>query len=299
MGGRVFAPLNQLWRFNLNTLEWSFICGSFTLENGTVISKRNAYYTEVGVYSPVNFPPHPLKGSLIYSGNGFLTLILGQAYNDQTSAISLEMTLWSYNISSDLWAFLIGQQGIQYSKFQKEDMSNSPGVRTGFGMIGTGSVWVTRGYNIPTIPTDTFVYSVDVCGTDLGPVCTVNATCVDMIGYADCQCKEGYEGDGVTCQEIIIPPTAPISSNSPVDIPQDAITNPADIRTVVPAVVVPVVGAAVAVVLLVVLLKRRKKNSKKRSKIDDSKNDVVSHSATYGYNKKNNCLVLGVLLILF
>lgn len=30
--------------------------------------------------------------------------------------------------------------------------------------------------------------------------CHVNATCVDTIGSATCQCKNGFSGDGITCQ---------------------------------------------------------------------------------------------------
>jgi predicted Ser/Thr protein kinase len=268
MGGRNFETTNQLWRFNPISLEWTLLNGTLRLNNGTVVRKVYQNYYDVGIYSPTAYPPNPLKCPLIYSGDGLLTLVLGEGYDPEMSSSQYLMNLWSYNISSGLWAFMYGQQGRQYANFQQSDLANSPGVRTGFGMIGTGSAWVIRGFYLPTSPTDTFVYSVDVCGTDLDPGCTANATCVDKIGYAECQCKGGYEGDGITCQEIVVAPIVveqmPPSSS---DAPQGDLT-----PVIVPSVVVPVVVITVGVIVLVVLLKRRKKGSNIRVNDDDFDN---------------------------
>ncbi len=276
MGGRNFETSNQLWKFDPKTLEWTLLNGTLRLNNGTVVQEVFQSYYAVGVYSPSAYPPNPFKCPLIYSGNGLLTLVLGEGYNAQTQTSQFLMNLWSYNISSGLWAFMYGQQGRQYAKFQQSDLANSPGVRTGFGMIGTGSAWVIRGFYLPEAPTDTFVYSVDVCGTDLAPVCTINATCIDKIGYAECQCKEGYEGDGVTCQEVIVT-APPVSEPAVVQAPlAENITPTQDpnlVNIIVPSVVIPVVVITVGVIVLVVLLKRRKRASKKRSKLDDDNND--------------------------
>ena len=279
MGGRNFFTSNQLWKFVPSTLEWTLLNGTLRLNNGTVVKEVYQNYYEVGVYSPSAYPPNPVKCPLIYAGNGLITLVLGEGYNPETSSSQYLMNLWSYNITSGLWAFISGQQGRKYANFQQPDLANSPGVRTGFGMIGTGSAWVTRGFYLPESPTDTFVYSVDVCGTDLAPVCTVNATCVDKIGYAYCQCKEGYEGDGVTCKEIIVAvppvaePVALVVPTQPLPGPKPSPVSP-DINVIVPSVVIPVVVLTVGAVVLIVLLKRRKRARKAHSKLnDDDKKD--------------------------
>lgn len=287
MGGRNFETSNQLWKFRPDSLEWTLLNGTLRLNNGTVVKKVIQSYYDVGVYSSSAYPPNPFKCPLIYSGNGLLTLVLGEGYLPETFSSQYLMNLWSYNISSGLWAFMYGQQGRQYAKFQQMDLANSPGVRTGFGMIGTGSAWITRGFYLPSSPTDTFVYSVDVCGSDLDPRCAVNATCVDKIGYAECQCKEGYEGDGTTCilkETVVSPQEVPTAvpvvllvdqpvAQVPVNTPQKDPT-----KTIVLSVVVPTAVVIAGVIVLVVLLKRQKRLKNKSSNHD-------------GFDKKNNSIV--------
>jgi hypothetical protein len=52
-------------------------------------------FGDFGVYSDSVYPPATVGGSLVYSGNGGLTLTTGE-YNNE------ELTLWSYDIEAGL-----------------------------------------------------------------------------------------------------------------------------------------------------------------------------------------------------
>ena len=45
-----------------------------------------------------------------------------------------------------------------------------------------------------------FLLDVDECQNNSLHNCHVNATCIDSVGSFDCECVEGFFGNGVECQ---------------------------------------------------------------------------------------------------
>lgn len=145
-----------------------------------------------------------------------MTLTVGSFANSMDN-MTIVHQVWSYNISSGLWAFIFGQQNNAlvepyYRNFQQSDVDNLPGSRFLFAKsITRGHSWIVRGWDDNTnAPVDTFVYPVNKCSTDLNP-CVANADCADMVGYAECTCQTGYIGDGFSECLVPTPSTPPVS----------------------------------------------------------------------------------------
>ena len=49
-----------------------------------------------------------------------------------------------------------------------------------------------------------FLSDIDECGDSSLNNCSENANCTDTIGSYECTCLEGYSGDGISCEGIII-----------------------------------------------------------------------------------------------
>ncbi len=157
------------------------------------------------------------SGTMAYVGNGILLYWPGYSYQ----ANWYSDNLFTFNMTSNEWKFISGTLNEtymppQYGKFRQADASNYPGTRGEFSSISMGSLWIVRGsfdWYTPDQHRDTFVFSVDICQTDLNP-CDSNAKCTSYPGYADCACNEGYQGDGYTCN-VVASPNAPNGSMTP------------------------------------------------------------------------------------
>lgn len=244
--------------------------GTCIVQNGSWVQGRYGWQSTIGEYNGLNFPPYSFSITLVYSGNNMITLFTRQS------------AIWSYNITSNQWATII-PSGIRIyedynvtasrSEFQVRSASNNPGARLQYGYPQTlGSLWIVRGNATADgdLPADTFVYSIDICGSDLAPSCSPNSACVDKIGYAECRCDEGYESDGVTCQKIVIPSPEdsfwPANNEGLGSSPLAISRNAELVKKVIPGVLVPVAVLAVAIPFAVVCLKRRKSAAKKDEK---------------------------------
>lgn len=204
----------------MSTLEWTFFGGNFTKENLETV-RFYGVYNEIGTFSAENHPPAMLYGALVYAGDGKLALLTNTF---MTNKRYMSQNLWHYNIATNEWAVMfVVVNDTSYDvapnrgTFQKVDPTANIGQRVGWGRSRTiGNIWVARGTDTVTslAPTDTLVFPVTLCSTDLSP-CSVNADCTDHIGWAECVCKGGYEGDGRTCNQI----SGPQSINGPSKTP--------------------------------------------------------------------------------
>jgi hypothetical protein len=196
-GGNIpdFFISDELWRFRPSTLQLMWIAGEGTSKNFSV---------EGGVIQPAS----ALTGAMSYIGNGIILYWPG--YVNQENSFCDQ--LFTFNTTSMEWKFISGstnETDLQpsYGKFRQADVSNYPGTRGEFRSQSVGALWVVRGrsgwYN-DWPNRDTFVFSVDVCQTDVNP-CDANAKCTASTGYVDCACNAGYEGDGWTCQALKSP----------------------------------------------------------------------------------------------
>lgn len=182
-------------RFNAATLEWS-VLGNHT----------DSVFGQMGVFSADNHPHSIQLGNLVYAGNGILAF---------TTVSETEVVRhWHYNITTNEWAFMYGPTTndiptIHYGTFQQIDSTNVIGTRQHFGQSLTkGNSWIVRGHTV----NDTWLFPVSRCGTDIDP-CDSNAECSDHLGWTDCKCNDGYEGNGYKCTQI--PPISPSSSTPP------------------------------------------------------------------------------------
>ncbi|MFZ6052627.1 T9SS type A sorting domain-containing protein [Halocola ammonii] len=137
-GGNSFGWQNDLWRFNPETLEWTWMKGPGEGNN-------LGHYGSQGVPDPENIPPARGFGTLTWTGNdGLLWLYGGYAnidgerfYND----------LWNYNPTTNTWTWVSGsstpnQQPVYGIQGVPSEM-NTPGARA-----ETGATWVDDSNNL-------------------------------------------------------------------------------------------------------------------------------------------------------
>jgi hypothetical protein len=212
---------NQLWRFKMSTLEWTFFGGNFTtgsLESAPLYGR----YDQIGTFSAYNYPPATLYGALVYAGNGMLAMLTNTFVRRE---IYMSQNLWYYNITSNEWAMMYAvtsDEEVMPSRgnFQQMDPTANIGARISWGRSRTlGNIWIARGIDSNSLVanTDTLVFPVSLCLTDLAPSCSTDAKCEDHIGWAECVCISGVEDDGKTCISVLAPQSGIVpASKTPI-----------------------------------------------------------------------------------
>ncbi len=141
-----FGLLNDLWKYNSLTNEWTWV-------NGDIGSYIGGIYGTIGIPGAVNKPGsrngsqgwNDGQGNLwLFGGDGFLFYGLGGEgkLND----------LWKYNIASNQWTWTKGDNSVnnsgEYGTQGVSDPNNKPGGRKGaIPWKGSGSkIWLFGGY---------------------------------------------------------------------------------------------------------------------------------------------------------
>jgi gliding motility-associated-like protein len=144
-GGRGFRTvstipnyINDLWRYNPGTNEWTWVNGDSTL-NGA------GFYGAKGVSSPQNQPPNRYRFPTWTDNQGNLWLFggTGNTGNRQLS------DLWKYNIASNEWTWMAGQPGQNVNGlYNNANPGAFPGAREGASgwMDNNGNFWIYGGY---------------------------------------------------------------------------------------------------------------------------------------------------------
>ncbi len=115
--------LNDLWKFNLSTSQWTWMAGSSTLiENAQTVYGRAGVYGTLGTPAAGNIPGSRVGATAWTDRNGNLWLFGGVGF-DSTSASSDLNDLWEFNPKTNLWAWMGGS-----------NTGNHPGV---YGTQGT------------------------------------------------------------------------------------------------------------------------------------------------------------------
>lgn len=152
----VGADMNDLWKFNPSTLEWTWVKGSGLPDN-------LGYYGTQGVSSPLNMPSCKGWGAPTWVDlNDNLWVYGGRiGYDD----------LWKYNISTNEWTWMKGDttnspfyQFItpHYGIFQTPDSANTPGSRmevTTSWTDGSGNLWLFGGVGFDSSGTIGYNYN--------------------------------------------------------------------------------------------------------------------------------------------
>ncbi|GEM_PF-558954 len=156
------GELNDLWRFNPNTLEWTWMKGSTT---------PNAFgvYGTQGVANAANNPGGRLYAMATVDDNGDVWLFGGEGEGASTSNGYLS-DLWKYDPSNNRWTWVHGSNQINgfanYGTQGVSSTSNNPGARFS-GNLWTddnGNLWLFGGEGYiasgtPRILNDTWRYN--------------------------------------------------------------------------------------------------------------------------------------------
>ncbi|MEM7296712.1 MAG: fibronectin type III domain-containing protein [Bacteroidota bacterium] len=93
--------LNDLWRWNPTSMEWTWMAGSDTVNQGGV-------YGELGQYSADNYPGARAASIQWQDTNGIIWIFGGQGYDKFGVSQEHLNDLWSYNPSTGQWAWHAG-----------------------------------------------------------------------------------------------------------------------------------------------------------------------------------------------
>ncbi|MGB3153665.1 MAG: kelch repeat-containing protein [Chitinophagaceae bacterium] len=135
--------LNDLWKYNPITNEWTWI-------NGDKINDQVGSYGTQGVASPTNKPGARYTCSSWKDAGGDLWMFGGYGY-DATSTGYLN-DLWKYDLSTNKWTWVKGDNTVDhvgiYGTQGMPDTSNKSGGRTGSvsWTDDNGNLWLFGGY---------------------------------------------------------------------------------------------------------------------------------------------------------
>jgi len=138
--------LNDLWKYNPGTNEWTWISGSSVYTAGGV-------YGTKGTASVTNIPGSRKGAGVVKDANGNVWIFGGTGCGSSSSPYGCLNDLWKYNQSTGQWTWMSGSQGIDnigvYGTLGVSSSTNSPGSRTAsnFWDGGNGYMYVLGGYS--------------------------------------------------------------------------------------------------------------------------------------------------------
>jgi N-acetylneuraminic acid mutarotase len=136
--------MNDLWKFNISTGQWTWIGGSDLIN-------QSAVYGTIGVPSTLNIPGARRGATAWTDNNGNMWLMGGLGIGTSTSTTGRFNDLWKYNPVTNEWTWVSGasephQKGI-YGVKGTPGANNIPGSRTNStGWFDTGgNLWIFGG----------------------------------------------------------------------------------------------------------------------------------------------------------
>ncbi len=100
IGGTTAGELNDLWRYDLVTGEWTWISGNATVDG-------RGFYGTKGIADPANTPGARQEAVSWAHTTGSLWLFGGQGYDSERQLGWLN-DLWKYNIATNEWTWVSG-----------------------------------------------------------------------------------------------------------------------------------------------------------------------------------------------
>jgi len=148
-GGINTGDLNDLWRYNVTTNQWTWISGSNSLD-------QNGVYGVQGVQATSNMPGSR-ENHVMWSDNvGNLWVFGGAAYDVNSTFADNSNDLWRYNIAANQWTWMKGSntnaQGGTYGTQGVPAATNIPPSKAfASGWIdATNSLWIFGGSGYDT-----------------------------------------------------------------------------------------------------------------------------------------------------
>lgn len=137
-----FGVLNDLWKFNPTTNQWTWMSGSSTVPNASDTCQPGVYGT-LGVASAGNVPGGRQYAASWTDANGNFWLFGGPGC-DSAGTQALLNDLWKFNPSTSQWAWMGGSSKALYTSY------GSPGVYGTRGVASAANVpggrWVSGGW---------------------------------------------------------------------------------------------------------------------------------------------------------
>ncbi|PBQ33361.1 hypothetical protein CNR22_16770 [Sphingobacteriaceae bacterium] len=139
-----FANLNDLWKFDITTYNWTWVSGATTIN-------QFGNFTTQGVASSTNVPGARRYSSGWADNSGNLWVFGGYGYGTSGGEYHLN-DLWKYTISTNQWTFVNGgtsaNQNPAYGTLGVASSTNFPGSR--FGAVAwndnSNNLWLFGGY---------------------------------------------------------------------------------------------------------------------------------------------------------
>ncbi len=133
-----YGDLNDLWRYNITSGQWTWLKGSNTTD-------QNGVYGTIGVAASGNMPGGRNMPNCWRDATGTLWLFGGAGYDASTSFEDYLNDLWSYNPATNQWTWvkgsnLSGAAGV-YGTIGTPAPGNVPGARVG------GTSWIDASGN--------------------------------------------------------------------------------------------------------------------------------------------------------
>jgi len=146
------ASLNDLWMFNVTSLQWTWMGGSSTEPNGYV----SGVYGTLGQFASGNMPGSRSGGVTWTDASGNFWLFGGSG-NDSTGAGGELNDVWEYNLTTHQWAWMAGSKFVNqrgyFSNFGVFHSGNTPGARDGAVSFTdkSGNFWMFGGYGYDAV----------------------------------------------------------------------------------------------------------------------------------------------------
>jgi len=120
--------LNDLWKYDVSTNNWTWI-------KGDSIADRPGVYGTAGVSSPANKPGGRRRSVAWTDTSGNLWLFGGNGYASTVSSSGYLSDLWKYNIATNEWTWVKGDNTADnsgvYGTKNTPSAANKPGARYG------------------------------------------------------------------------------------------------------------------------------------------------------------------------
>ncbi|MCU0434570.1 MAG: gliding motility-associated C-terminal domain-containing protein [Bacteroidia bacterium] len=143
----VYGSLDELWRYNIATNEWTWMKGSG-------LCNQPGIYGTLQVPSPLSNPPGLVETACGWTdAAGDLWMFGGL----QIPTIDMNDVMWRYNIATNTWTWMSGQNAPQvapnYGTLQVPAASNTPGSRQVYAHWEDlqGNFWLFGGMDSPVL----------------------------------------------------------------------------------------------------------------------------------------------------
>jgi len=156
-GARQNGYLNDLWKYNPNTEEWTWMGGSSILD----CSDSKTYCYEPGIYgtlgqpSPANRPGSRIEAASWQDNTGDLWLFGGVGFDSTTTWLVGLNDLWEYDPTMNEWTWMggssndsVGSIAGVYGALEVPSATNIPGARSSAASWTDryGDFWLWGGY---------------------------------------------------------------------------------------------------------------------------------------------------------